>query len=93
MASIAELCWTTSEDLFRDVDLDDLYARQAAMIGGTCQAGHPYLVLVHTGKITIAINLGRSSDRFPGRTGGLWDDRYSLGAGFFSLSPVKEPPE
>lgn len=93
MASIAELCWTTSEDLFRDVDLDELYMRQAATIGGPCQADHPYLVLVHTGKITIAINLGRSPDRYQGKTSGLWDDRYSMGAGLFSLSPVKEPPE
>ncbi len=93
MASIADLSWTTAEDLFRDVDLDDLYMRQADTIAGPCHAGHPYLVLVHTGKITIAIHLGRCPDRFQGRTGNLWEDRHSPGTGLFSITPLKEPPE
>lgn len=93
MASIADLSWTTTEDLFRDVDLDDLYLQQASTIAGSSHDGHPYLVLVHTGKITIAIHLGRCADRFQGPTGHLWEDRQSFGSGLFSLSPVKEPPE
>lgn len=93
MASIAELCWTTAEDLFRDIDLDDLYTRQVAAIGGTCHGRHPYLVLVHTGKVTIAINLGNRSDYRRGQMGRQWEDRYSFGAGFFSLNPAKEPSE
>lgn len=92
MASIADLCWTTSEDLFRDVDLDDLYVRQAATIG-LCNGGHPYLVLVHTGKITIAIHLGKCSDRLQGQSGRLWEDRYGAETDFFSLRPLKEPSE
>jgi hypothetical protein len=93
MASIADLCWTTTEDLFRDVDLDDLYMLQATTIAGSSHAGHPYLVLVHTGKITIAIHLGRCSDHFQGQTGQLWEDRQSFGTGLFAMSPLKEPPE
>lgn len=58
MASIAELNWTSSEDLFREVDLDCLYARQLKVIGAENNHYYPYLVLVHTGKITIGIDLG-----------------------------------
>jgi len=58
MASIVDLCWTSSEDLFRDLDLDALYSRQLRTVGGDSCPKYPYLVLVYTGKITIGINLG-----------------------------------
>jgi hypothetical protein len=58
MASIVDLCWTSSEDLFQDVDLDALYTRQAQTVGGDSSPRYPYVVLVYTGKITIGINLG-----------------------------------
>ena len=34
MASIVDLCWTSSEDLFEDLDLDALYTRQFRTVGG-----------------------------------------------------------
>jgi len=60
MASIADLCWTTAEDLVRDVDLDSLYLRQLRVLGGEDNHKYPYLVLIFTGKITIGINLGNA---------------------------------
>jgi len=59
MACTSDLCWTYSEDLFRDVDLDSLFALQQRALGGENCESYPYLVLLHTGKITIAIDLGR----------------------------------
>ncbi|MBM3303026.1 MAG: hypothetical protein FJY85_24145 [Deltaproteobacteria bacterium] len=67
MASIVDLCWTTSQDLLRDLDLDTLYACQVKTIGGDRFRDYPHLLLVHTGKIMIGINLGErsaSSDAF-----------------------------
>ncbi|MFH1115161.1 MAG: hypothetical protein V1792_14715 [Pseudomonadota bacterium] len=58
MASIADLCWTTAEDLMRDLDLDSLYVRQLRVLDGNANPAYPYLILVFTGKITIGINLG-----------------------------------
>ncbi len=58
MASIADLSWTSSEDLFRDLDLDVLYARQIRAVGAEFCTNYPYLLLVYTGKITIGISLG-----------------------------------
>jgi hypothetical protein len=58
MASIGDLCWTSSEELFSDIDLDDLYARQILAIGADRCPRYPYLLLVFTGKITIGINMG-----------------------------------
>jgi hypothetical protein len=63
MASIVDLCWTSSEDLFENLDLDALYARQVRTVGGDSCPKYPYLILVHTGKITIGINLGRRFER------------------------------
>lgn len=63
MASIAELSWTSSQDLFREVDLDSLYARQLRVIGAENYHHYPYLILVHTGKITIGIDLGHECNR------------------------------
>jgi hypothetical protein len=62
MASIADLCWTSSEELFRDLDLDVLYARQIGAVGAEACPNYPYLLLVYTGKITIGISLGPSSE-------------------------------
>lgn len=57
MASIADLSWTSSEDLFREIDLDTLYERQLKTMAVQDFRHYPYVVLVHTGKITIGIDL------------------------------------
>jgi len=57
MASVGDLCWTTSADLFRDVDLDFLYVRQLEVMGVKDRGEYPFHLLVFTGKITIGINL------------------------------------
>lgn len=57
MASMDDLHWCTTEELFRDVDLDSLYMRQLELVAGANVAGYPYMILIHTGKITIGINL------------------------------------
>ena len=75
MASIVDLCWTNSEELFRDLDLDALYNRQTSVIGGDRRSGYPYLLLIHTGKITIGISLGSSEDSLDERARLLVDDR------------------
>jgi hypothetical protein len=94
MASIVDLCWTSSEDLFQDLDLDALYARQAQTVGGDSCPKYPYLVLVYTGKITIGINLGDGFDtwegasyRSEGRSRPVQDDPL------LTRKPVKEPAE
>lgn len=66
MASTVDLCWTTAEDLMREVDLDSLYERQVRAIGATRNENYPYLLLVYTGKITIGINLGNEFGNVPG---------------------------
>lgn len=58
MASIADVCWERAQDLFMELDLDTLYLRQVTAIGMTQHPSYPYQLLVHTGKITIGINLG-----------------------------------
>lgn len=75
MASIVDLCWTSSEELFRDLDLDALYVRQTAVIGGDRRSGYPYLLLLHTGKITIGISLGCTEDSLDERAHLLMDDQ------------------
>jgi hypothetical protein len=94
MASIVDLCWTSSEDLFEDLDLDALYTRQAQTVGGDSCPRYPYVVLVYTGKITIALNLGnefepRRGSRHLSQAGNrpFQDDLLA------SWKPVKEPPE
>ena len=62
MASIADLCWANSQDLLREVDLHALYVLQFKAIGAAHYRNYPYHLLVHTGKITIGINLGQKSD-------------------------------
>ena len=58
MASIAGLCWTAAEDLFRDLDLDELYTRQIAALDLRDNRDYPYAVVIFTGKITLGISLG-----------------------------------
>ncbi len=58
MGSTVELCWTAAEELFKDLDLDDLYERQVRVLDSVSCRDYPYLVLVYTGKITIGISLG-----------------------------------
>jgi len=65
MASIEDLCWTLTEDLFRNVDLDLLYVRQLKCMGAEACEHYPYLILIHTGKITIALDLGRGTGCSP----------------------------
>lgn len=62
MASIVDLCWTNSQDLFADVDLYSLYVRQLRALGAEADGDYPYHILIYTGKITIGINLGPRSD-------------------------------
>lgn len=57
MASIVDLSWTNSEDLFDGVNLDTLYMIQHERVIGRNSGEYPYMILLHTGKITIAINL------------------------------------
>jgi len=59
MGSVGDLCWTTSADLFRDVDLDFLYVRQLEVMRGKDPREYPFYLLVFTGKITIGINLAK----------------------------------
>lgn len=58
MASTSDLCWNHSKDLFSDVDLDSLFELQQRALGGENCESYPYLILLHTGKITIGIDLG-----------------------------------
>jgi hypothetical protein len=62
MGSVSELCWTSTEDLFRELDLDSLYARQLGVLGPFSSSNYPDLILIFTGKITIGINLANVSE-------------------------------
>jgi len=74
MASTAELCWTHSEELFRDVDLDALFERQHRALRSENCTEYPYLILVYTGKVTIGIELGNSIEPSDTDTlNPLWD--------------------
>ncbi len=94
MGSTVELCWTAAEELFKDLDLDDLYERQVRVLdSGSCR-DYPYLVLVYTGKITIGISLGARFQSIDS-TG---QSRKTAGSGkqdnvFFSGSCVEDPSE
>ena len=63
MASTNDMCWSNSEELFTDLDLDALYSVQSERVAGNAPDQYPYMVLVYTGKITIAINLERQFDQ------------------------------
>jgi len=94
MACIADLCWTSSEELFRDLDLDVLYARQVRAVGAECCTNYPYLLLVYTGKITIGISLGPSFESLDGAWGfGSANGRPGHEGPYSPWHPWKEPPE
>jgi hypothetical protein len=61
MGSVNELCWTSAEDLFTELNLDSLYARQVRVLGPFSSSSYPYLILIYTGKITIGINLANTA--------------------------------
>ncbi len=94
MGSISELCWTSAEDLFRELDLDGLYARQVAVLGSFSSPNYPYLVLIYTGKITIGISLVDTSenDNYSGHSGKMAGQNISMG-GLFSRNHVEEHSE
>ncbi|MBI5569769.1 MAG: hypothetical protein HY914_07480 [Desulfomonile tiedjei] len=94
MASIAGLCWTAAEDLFRDLDLDELYMRQIAALDLRDNRDYPYAVVIFTGKITLRISLGTTLARDQ-RTGALsGHSRRSLdGKKLLSGRPAKESSE
>ena len=73
MASIVDMCWTDTEELFNDLDLDALYMRQIRVIRGNRRSGYPYTLLIHTGKITIGISLGGRTDALENQTRLLMD--------------------
>jgi hypothetical protein len=94
MASIADLCWTSSEELFSDLDLDVLYARQIRAVGAESCTNYPYLLLVFTGKITIGISLGPRDESSDGPWGvGGAKERSARDGLYAPWHPWKEPPE
>jgi|MudIll2142460700_1097286.scaffolds.fasta_scaffold1212226_2 hypothetical protein len=83
MGSVNELCWTSTEDLFRELNLDSLYARQVGVLGPFSSSNYPDLILIFTGKITIGINLANTSEKGEssgdsGRMGGQKINKDSL---------------
>ena len=84
MASIDELCWKSTEELFRDVDLETLFVRQLAVIGSNKRIGYPFMLLIHTGKITMGITLQSKSGHVEDRSrllindGGLGGDQFLI---------------
>ncbi len=94
MGSTSELCWTSAEDLFRELDLDSLYARQVAVLGSFSSRNYPYLVLIYTGKITIGISLVNSweNEDYSGHSGRIAGQNISTG-GLFSRNHVEEQSE
>ncbi len=93
MASIVDLSWITSEELFEDLDLDTLYMCQIRVMGGDRSRSYPYVLLIHTGKITLGINLGDRFDRIGGPGRYQDEDRRLRDEIASSVKPVKEPPE
>lgn len=93
MGSTSELSWTSAEDLFRELDLDSLYARQVAVLGSFSSRNYPYLVLIYTGKITIGINLVNArDDDYSGHSARMAGQNISTG-GLFSRNHVEEHSE
>ncbi|MBI4962866.1 MAG: hypothetical protein HY913_06290 [Desulfomonile tiedjei] len=94
MASITDLCWTSAEELFRDLDLDVLYTRQIRAVGAEYCTNYPYLLLVYTGKITIGISLGPSFESSDGARRSAGDkERHGHDGPYSPWHPRKEPPE
>jgi len=73
MGSVSELCWTSAEDLFRELNLDSLYARQVGVLGPFTSSNYPDLILIYTGKITIGITLANTPEKeeSPGHSSGM----------------------
>jgi hypothetical protein len=94
MGSTGELCWTSAEDLFRELDLDSLYARQVAVLGPFSSRNYPCLILIYTGKITIGINLINACEDqdYSGRAGGMAGRNIGAG-GLFSGNRIEEHSE
>jgi hypothetical protein len=65
MASIADMCWSSSENLFREIDIDLLYDIQSRTIAGNKAAHYPFMLLIHTGKITIGLDVEHLFAREP----------------------------
>lgn len=94
MASIVDLCWMTSEELFMDVDLDDLYLRQIRVLGADQGRAYPYLLLIHTGKITVSVSLGDRLEMFDDEGCSLQDqDNRVQDENLGATKPVKEPSD
>ncbi len=94
MGSTVELCWTAAAELFKDLDLDDLYARQVRVLDSVSCRNYPYLVLVYTGKITIGISLGERDESFDSSGKFRRDARSSKhDDSFSSWSHVEESSE
>ena len=94
MGSISELCWTSAEDLFRELDLDGLYARQVAVLGSFSSRNYPDLILIYTGKITIGINLAHACKNgdYSGHSTGMAGQGISPD-GLFSRKQMEEQSE
>jgi hypothetical protein len=66
MASTRDLCWSKCEDLFSEVDLDSLYSQQKSALASGKNRSYPYAILLHTGKITISVDLGHCIEEMYG---------------------------
>jgi hypothetical protein len=60
MANISELTWSLSQELFKEIDLDDLYLRQIRGVNPDDSGSYPYHLLIYTGRVTVAIHLNRT---------------------------------
>ncbi|MBM4325940.1 MAG: hypothetical protein FJ118_02145 [Deltaproteobacteria bacterium] len=83
MASIVDMCWTRTEELFEDVDLDSLYVNQARRLAVDNNEHYPYIILLHTGKITIAVNLSKAHQSPEWQCGAARDPAVSEDSLFF----------
>ena len=94
MASIDGLCWTAAEELFRDLDLDELYMRQIAALDLRDNHDYPYAVVIFTGKITLGISLGTTLANDLRTRGSSGHSRRSREAEkLLPGRPAKEPGE
>jgi hypothetical protein len=92
MASISDMSWISAEDLFNDLDLDRLYLRQMQTMGAESWTHYPYMILVHTGKISLLIELGRPCD-LSEWSAGIGLDKVFDSAAMVQATPHKDPPE
>ncbi len=90
MGSIVDLCWTTCQELFADVDLDELYLRQVSIITGGNNKSYPYVLLIYTGKITIGVKLTQSAlVEDWNEPSSEWEEQNNI----FISRPPEEPSE